>query len=164
MGEAVGIIAEGRFRLSGFRPRNMVVIPAKAGIQALNGSRVLRATQKHNCGWLPPLHPGVHFFCSAKRNGRKKRPPGWCDNPAALLAGRTIRATGSNTRLASPDSGCDARARHTGFEKTIRCLALLFYEEILRIQLRDLIFTNLISLAVTDMLKDYLRFSEIQKP
>jgi hypothetical protein len=27
----------------------------------------------------PPLHPGVHFFCSAKRNGRKKTPPGATD-------------------------------------------------------------------------------------
>jgi hypothetical protein len=30
---------------SGLRPRNEIVIPAKAGIQDLNGSRAARATQ-----------------------------------------------------------------------------------------------------------------------
>ena len=41
--------------------------------------------------------------CASRRNRRSPQ-----------LAGRKIRASGSNTRLASPDSGCDARARRTG--------------------------------------------------
>ena len=44
--------------------------------------------------------------CASRRNRRSPQ-----------LAGRKLRATGSNTRLASPDSGCDARARHTGLEQ-----------------------------------------------
>jgi|GEM_PF-375957 len=44
--------------------------------------------------------------CASHRNRRSPQ-----------LAGRILRATGSNTRLAAPDSGCDARARHTGFLK-----------------------------------------------
>jgi hypothetical protein len=49
--------------------------------------------QKHNCGWLPPLHPGAHFFCSAKRNGRKKRPPGWRDYPLRFSPESALAST-----------------------------------------------------------------------
>jgi hypothetical protein len=49
---------------------------------------------------------GATFPSASRRNRRSPQ-----------LAGRKLRASGSNTRLAFPDSGCDARARHTGFEK-----------------------------------------------
>jgi len=62
-----------------------------------------------------------------QRNQREGRPDG-ATSPCASrrnrrspqLAGRKLRASGSNTRLASPDSGCGARVRHTGSGKTIQ--------------------------------------------
>jgi hypothetical protein len=51
-----------------------VVIPAKAGIQVLNGSRALRAISTDTCGWL--THGRWLFFACPKKSHQKKRHPG----------------------------------------------------------------------------------------
>jgi hypothetical protein len=60
----------------------------------------------------------------ARAKVTKESTPRMARKPPALLAGigarrnssgAELRASGLNTRLASPDSGCDARARHTGW-------------------------------------------------
>ena len=79
---------------------------------------------KATCG--SPHRGRVSFFARAKKE-TKESTPRMARKPhcasrrnrrSPQLAGRKIRASGSNTRLASPDSGCDARARHTGIEKS----------------------------------------------
>jgi hypothetical protein len=134
----------------------IVVIPAKAGIQVLNGSRALRAISKATCGWLthgrllwtrtipgprpsgrlrlskfdpvefvfacaktilPGAKLGAHSapagpapgMARAKSNQKKHTPepptPSCASRPnrrSPQLAGRELRASGSNTRLATP--------------------------------------------------------------
>jgi len=71
---------------------------------------------------LAPEGEVARSFLVATRKDPKKRSPDGAtsslrfapESAARQLAGRIKRATGSNTRLAFPDSGCDARARHTG--------------------------------------------------
>jgi len=50
----------------------VAVIPAKAGIQALNGSRALRAISKPNCG--SPHRRRVSFFARAKKETKESTP------------------------------------------------------------------------------------------
>jgi hypothetical protein len=105
----------------------MVVIPAKAGIQALNGiARFARDSQKLFAGGSAPA-PWVTFFARAKKVTKESTPPDGATpslrfSPESALAS-TRRAP--TTRLGlkheardTPDSGCDARARHTGDFKT----------------------------------------------
>jgi hypothetical protein len=111
------------FLFSGFS-----VIPAEAGIQVLNGSRAPRATQKLIAGGSAPA-PWVTFFARAKKVTKETRPR-MARLPLALLAGprrapqlagRKIRAPGSNTgRATSPGTGCDARRAIRG-EKEHPC-------------------------------------------
>ena len=63
---------------------------------------VQRKVTKRNDTPEPPNTP-----CTSRRNRRSPNSPG-----------TEQRASGSNTRLASPDSGCDARRRLRGFKKT----------------------------------------------
>ena len=97
----------------------VVVTPAKAGVQDLNGSRAVRATQKLIAGGSAPA-PWVTLLCLSKEESPEERTSRSRRRPLALLAGigarlnspgAEQRATGSNTRLAIPDSGCDARRR-----------------------------------------------------
>jgi hypothetical protein len=90
--------------------------------QALNSiARCARDSQKLCAGGSAPA-PWVTFFARAKKaRPRMARHPTCAsrrNRRSPQLAGRTQRASGSNTRLAAPDSGCDARARHTGDFKT----------------------------------------------
>ena len=144
--------------LSGLRPRfnrimaggsdlcNIAVIPAKAGIQVLNGiARLARDLKSYvrvapplrpisverpaaacTCGWL--THGRFLFFARAKKRNQKKARPGapaGCAGPLrssphqALdqLAGRKIRASGSNTvSLKSSRWGCGTRRALRGPE------------------------------------------------
>jgi len=54
--------------------RFLLVIPAKAGIQGVNGSRALRATQKLCAGGSAPA-PWVTFFARAKKVTKESTPP-----------------------------------------------------------------------------------------
>ena len=74
---------------------------------------------KANCG--SPHRGQVSFFARAKKETKESTPRSARPHPPFLappgarqLAGRKLRASGSNTWLAFPDFGCDARARHTG--------------------------------------------------
>jgi len=63
-------------------------------------------------GVLRPLHPWAHFFCAAKRNGRKKRPPGAAEDSSPLAVNREARLTrrAQTTRL-----GLDQESRFSDF-------------------------------------------------
>ena len=100
-------------------------MPAEAGIQALKGIARLARVLNSYVRVAPPLHPGSLFFACPKKSDEKKGPP---DGATSLCASRRNRrspnspgaeqrASGSNTRLAAPDSGCDARRRLRGYEK-----------------------------------------------
>ena len=58
------------------------VIPAEAGIQALNGSRALRAISKPNCGWLRPCTLGDSSLLVQRRVTRRKDTPDGANTPA----------------------------------------------------------------------------------
>jgi len=93
------------------------VIPAEAGIQALNGSRALRAISKPNCGWLRPCTLGDFLLLGQKKVTKEKaarsarKPPPFLASPGARqLAGRIQRASGSNTdSLKNPRWSCGTR-------------------------------------------------------
>ena len=48
------------------------VIPAKAGIQALNGSRAVRAISKAMCGWLRPCTLGDFLLLVQEKVTKEK--------------------------------------------------------------------------------------------
>ena len=81
----------------------------------------LARDSKVNCGWL--LLPCAVQRCTnaAKRRMRESGHPGTIasrrNRRSPQLTGRKLRASDSNTRLASSDSDCDARVRHTGIGK-----------------------------------------------
>ena len=84
------------FLSSRLRRRIYLRFPApRAGFFLLSGQEKETKEKAARMARLP--------HCASRRNRRSPQ-----------LAGREIRASGSNTRLASPYSGCDARARHTG--------------------------------------------------
>ena len=76
---------------------HLAVIPAKAGIQALNGSRAPRATQKHNCGWLRPCALG-YFSLLMQRKVTKRNTPRMARLLPALLAGIGARLNSSGAK------------------------------------------------------------------
>jgi hypothetical protein len=105
-------------------PRVLRVIPAKAGIQALNGiARLARDSQKLCAGGSAPA-PWVTFFARAKKVTKESTPPDGAI-PSLRFSPESARAPtrrAQNTRSGLeheardyPDAGCDAQARHTGF-------------------------------------------------
>src|SRR3989344_7270232 len=85
------------FLSSRLRRRIYLRFPApRAGFFLLSGQEKETKEKAARMARLP--------HCASRRNRRSPQ-----------LAGHEIRASGSNTRLAAPDSGCDARARHTGW-------------------------------------------------
>ena len=107
--------------------RFLLVIPAKAGIQALNGSRALRAISKPNCGWLRPCTLGGFLLFGQKKATKEKaarsarRPLAFLAPPGARqLAGRTLRASGSNTgSLNCSRWGCGTRRALRGLKTAV---------------------------------------------
>jgi len=105
----------------------LFVIPAKAGIQGVNGSRALRAISKANCGWLRPCTLGGFLLFGQKKATKEKAarsarkllaflaPPG-----ARKLAGRTQRASGSiSARLETPGGAAVLGARYGDLKTAI---------------------------------------------
>ena len=95
------------------------VIPAKAGIQALNGSRAVRAISKAMCVWLRPCTLG-RFSLLAQRKATKRKGTPW-SAPASPVPSRRAGLRGcadatslSRRRtLAIPRSPLRARASAT---------------------------------------------------
>jgi hypothetical protein len=90
----------------------------------LNVSRALRAISKPNGGWLRPCTLGDFLLLVQEKVTKEKDPP---EPPTPSCASRENRrspnspgaeqrASGSNTRLASPDFPCDARRRLRGLK------------------------------------------------
>jgi hypothetical protein len=105
-----GLVSPSATHACGWLTHESPVIPAKAGIQVLNGiARLARDTQKLIAGGSAPA-PWVTFFARAKKVTKESTPPDGATAPCASrrsrrapqLAGRQLRASGSNTRRATP--------------------------------------------------------------
>jgi hypothetical protein len=111
-----GFVSPSATHTCGWLTHESHVIPAKAGIQALNGiARFARDSQKLCAGGSAPA-PWVPFLCSCQEKEPKESTPGWRDislrfSPESALAS-TRRA--QNTRL-----GLEHETRFSRFR--LRC-------------------------------------------
>jgi hypothetical protein len=129
--------------LLGLGPSLVLALRATCGCPNSIPSNLSSLVQRQFCreqNWARFSAPAGLAPGMARAKVTKESTPRMARKPPALLAGigarlnssgAELRASGLNTRLASPDSGCDARARHTGFGAT-PCPAEAFFQLALR--------------------------------